>query len=327
MLWQRGAKLMRRLTSTQKSRAAECLAIAYSHLKAAKVLDAGGEHAAAIARLYYAAYFGSQVALADLGQRSKKHTYWISRFNMRFGRGRSWVPKSYAAMLNKLSELREEYDYRGSVPNDERHARSFVRRVENFLNKVRSNTPLLLYSEFIEEFLLKHISLLAVEFDYYCPKSYSHKDRIQLQVMSQNYNQAYAGIVKRAGVLAIQKLDSSRKTDYVLGWDNRFGQGSNSYLLFLDLDDHDEGKIKATLKKRPGWLFKSGEGYHFVGKDLINGRKMWLRRLEQAANSKALKPLVDGRHVEYSVLRGYSTLRISGSASKPFVPFMCWDNT
>jgi len=106
-----------------------------------------------------------------------------------------------------------------------------------------------------------------------------------------------------------------------------FWAGICSYLLFLDIDEIDEGKVKAALKDRKGWLFKTGNGFHFVGAKIYPSKKEWERRYKQAAKSKKLKGLVDDRHVDFSLRRGYSTLRTDRSADKKFVPFMCWDNS
>jgi len=99
------------------------------------------------------------------------------------------------------------------------------------------------------------------------------------------------------------------------------------YILFLDIDDNDEATVKAALKKRNGWLFKTGSGYHFIGRDVYVSSKQWRHRQTQAVNSKQLKNLIDKKHIEFSEKRGYSTLRIDSTPLKDFVPFMCWDNS
>lgn len=318
---------MRSLTAKQKARAAECLAIAYSHYGAGLNLAKSGDHAFAVAKFYYATYFSAQAACLELCGKSNKHSYWKGQFNKHFGTGSGWVPKSYPKMLNKLYDLREEVDYKGTLPNDEAQANKYKTQVGNFLKKVRNNTPLLLYPEFIENILKKNKHIDALEFDYYCPKSYIHKERIQCQIQSELYTQKTIKQLVKVGKNGIKIIKASRHEDYVLGWNNRLGQDATAFLLFLDIDEDNESLVKSALKKRKGWLFKTGRGYHFVGKDIHTSTKQWLYRLNQASKSKKLGKLIDIKHVQFSEKRGYATLRIEASPIKNFTPFMCWDNS
>lgn len=318
---------MRTLTANQKARAAECLALAYSHYGVAQHLISSNDYAAAIGKLYYAAIFSAQAACLELSGSSKKHSYWKGQFNKHFGTGSGWVPKLYPKVLNELYNLREEADYRGTLPNNEKLAVKYNALVDNLLKKVRGNTPLLLYPEFICDFLAKNEGILAVEFDYYCPKSYIHKERVQMQLQSRGFTERTVRHAVKSGKLAISELKVSRPEDYVLGWNSRLGQEADAFLLFLDIDENDEALVKAALKKRKGWLFKTGSGYHFVCKEVHPSHKQWVHRMNQAAKSKALKGLVDSKHINFSEKRGYATLRVGSSAVKGFVPFMCWDNS
>ena len=317
---------MRQLTATQKGFAAESLGQAYAHLQGAEALAGAGQYAASMARAYYAALFAAKAALAEYGRRSKKHKYWIGEFNKAFGEGRGWVPKSYAKLLSELSGIRDAHDYHGAVANDSVAAESYLRRASQFIKKVRSKTPLLKYPEFIEHFYFRHLYVDALEFDFYCPRSYIHKERLQFQVKADNYSPRYSAKIRRAARETLSRLNVSRQDDYVLGWNNRLGQSGDRYLLFLDLDENDEGCVRSALKGRSGWLFKSGEGFHFIGSEVYASRKQWLYRFRQAADSKRLGELIDERHVEFSERRGYSTLRIGSSQDKPFVPFQCWES-
>lgn len=318
---------MRKLSAKSKAFAADKLGIAHAHFKVAEKLHLSGSHGASVARAYYAAYFAAQASLADLGSKSTTHKFWVNRFNKRFGTGRSWVPKTYVKTLNELSALRKTYDYHGSLPDNFKQAKSMVGKVSKLLKKVIDNTPLLNYPEFIENIISDFEWEFGLEFDYYCPKSYIHKDRVQLQIMGANYDQHYCRKIKLAGKRAIATLDASRQEDYVLGWNNRLGQNADAYLLFLDIDTDDEPTVKAALSGRKGWLFKSGNGFHFVGAEIFTSTKQWMHRFEKAANSKKLRHLVDPDHVKFSMRRGYSTLRISASPTKPFTPFQCLDQT
>lgn len=318
---------MRALTPKQKSKAAECLAIAYSHYSAAINLIKSGDYAFAISKLYYVSVFTAQASCLELSGSSSRHAYWKGQFNKHYGTGKGWVPKSYTKMLNDLYDLRDEADYRGTLPNDKKQAEKYEKQVSLFLKKVRNNTPLLLYPEFIEDLLKKHEDILALEFDYYCPKSYIHKERIQFQIQAKNYTNKSIKQLVKAGKDGLKTIKASRQKDYVLGWNNRLGQDVVAFLLFLDIDENNETLVKSALKKRKGWLFKTGSGYHFIGKDIYTSSKQWLYRLNQASKSKQLNKLIDLKHVQFSEKRGYATLRIGSSPIKEFMPFMCWDNS
>lgn len=302
--------------------------MAFSRLRVAQKLIALSEIPIAASNLYFAAFHASQAACLELCGHSKRHRYWIRQLNRHFGMGQGWLPKRYVRLTYALSDARTAADYSGTMPSDPDLINQWEYSTDKFLKKVRSNTPLVLYPEFISNFLLNHFfELDAVEFDFYCPKSYIHKERVQFQVMIEKFNETYLNRLVISGRIATRKLSATRQEDYVLGWNNRLGQAGDAYLLFLDLDDDDEGKVKAALKGRRGWLFKSGNGFHFIGRDLLPSRKFWQMRLLKAAKSKALKSILDQRYVDFSFRKGYSTLRIGTSECKEFMPFLCWDNS
>lgn len=303
------------------------LGIALMHLRVARKMRKAKEYNSALSELYYAALFGARAALADSDKRSKRHAFWKGEFNKRHGRGQSWIPKTYPKVLNRLYDLRENHDYENAGPNDRKLCESFERQVAAFLKLVERNTPLVRYPEFIEEIAVPKFSPDALEFDYYCPKSYFHKERMQLQVKAAEFSARRVAVVRRAAAQALRSLNATRQQDYVVGWNSRLGQAADKFLVFLDLDTDDLSQLKDALKDRPGWLFASGGGFHFVGADLLGSDRMWRLRFNQAARARKLRGAIDKLHVEYSLRRGYSTLRVTSSPIKATVPFLCWDNT
>ncbi len=318
---------MRDLTVRQKSRAAECLGMAFSHYRVANSLIQSGHFAAAISRLYFAASFAARAACIDRCKWSRKHVYWKGQFNKYFGRGQSWVPKTYTKLLDDLYAARQKIDYEGTFPNDQNLASQWEYKVSLLLKKVRGNTPLLHYPQFVEKYFSGDPEILALEFDYYCPKSYIHKERVQFQCMSEKYTDKTPDKLKKAGSKAISILKAARTEDYVVGWNNRLGQSGDGYLLFLDIDEMDEENVRAALQGRRGWLFKTGNGFHFIGARKYDSAAIWRYRYRQAVRSSKLKGIIDKRHYDFSLRRGYSTLRIDRSDAKDFIPFMCWDNS
>jgi uncharacterized protein (UPF0332 family) len=317
---------MRTLTVKQKQNAAEWLGMAYNHFRVSETLANAKEYAAALSKLYYAAHFTARAALSDTGLRSKKHRTWNGELNKKYGKGKGWIPALYVRALTELQQIREDNDYSGSVPNDQSLYVKHHRNVENFVKKVIKNTPVCYYEEFIENLLFEHLDIDALEFDFYCPKSYVHKERAQFQIMSEKYNRRTPNKLTKLGKKVMLELRAKRQVDYVLGWNNRLGQAGDMYLLFLDIDEIDEGRVKKSLKGRKGWLFKSGNGYHFIGKEILKSYKHWMLKITQAHESAKLKGLVDLRYLKFSKKRSYSTLRIQGSPIKDFRPFLCWES-
>ncbi len=318
---------MRKLPVKRRAFAAESIAIAYSHLNTAQKLIKHRDYSGGVSRLYYAAFFAAKASLADLGNLSSKHKYWVGKLNQRYGQRNSWLPKRYVALLNTLLKLREDHDYRANISINKETGLSYLRRSGLFIECVKRNTPLVHYPEFIQEYISGEYKSLAFEFDIYCPKSYLHKERVQFQIKAENYDTNYIKKVYRAGKDSIRTLGVARQEDYVLGWNNRFGQGANGYLLFLDLDIEDEAKIKSLLKNNRGWLFKSGQGYHFISREMCKTQKQWLNKFNKAVKSQQLKNMIDRKHFTFSKRRGYSTLRMTSSTVKKFKPFLCWDNS
>jgi len=67
---------------------------------------------------------------------------------------------------------------------------------------------------------------------------------------------------------------------------------------------------------------KSGRGFHFVGAKVIEGRKAWHKELRRALRNSVLRTRIDKKHIMISMMRGYSTLRITASDVKPAIPLL-----
>ncbi len=67
---------------------------------------------------------------------------------------------------------------------------------------------------------------------------------------------------------------------------------------------------------------KSGRGYHFIGKNIISNLNEWKSVLNDLQEQPALREHIDPNHIEMSLRRGYSTLRILESPAKPQRPIM-----
>jgi hypothetical protein len=66
-----------------------------------------------------------------------------------------------------------------------------------------------------------------------------------------------------------------------------------------------------------GWLFDSGRSYHFLGRDLLDGRAEFCAFLGRAL---LFAPIVDGRWVAHQLIEGACALRISSGNPEQISP-------
>jgi hypothetical protein len=87
----------------------------------------------------------------------------------------------------------------------------------------------------------------------------------------------------------------------------------------LDIDSVDSA-VEHELKAYGGVLLKSGRGFHFIAHRVFEHQGLWEKEMKKFKRSKALKGHLDEDHIDISLRRGYSTLRITASPTKPTVP-------
>jgi hypothetical protein len=88
----------------------------------------------------------------------------------------------------------------------------------------------------------------------------------------------------------------------------------------LDMDALNP-EIETALKPIGGILLKTGRGFHFIGKTVIQGQIAWRKEMKKLARDKILKKHIDMDHVSISLRRGYATLRMTSSPVKPTAPY------
>ena len=79
--------------------------------------------------------------------------------------------------------------------------------------------------------------------------------------------------------------------------------------------------VESALKPFGGMLLKTGRGYHFIGRKVVSGMREWRKAMKSVLRQRTLKQHVDKNHIEISIRRGYSTLRVTASPVKPTVPY------
>jgi hypothetical protein len=262
-----------------------------------------------------------------------------------FADGHKWIPKSYAKVLIDLHAAAETIDECRAPDSTWHQINKWDRKMQHLLRLVRTHTPVVEYPEFLVRMLnkpnqlpgfasmkaphRKHIT--ALEFDYFKHGAYyASKPVLQtrLYCAANAVNSAKLRSMRSAAARALGPLEE-RESEYVLGWNNRFewstrqsGTSNTSYLLFLDIDSHDQQSVVDALRNLSGWIFNSGSGFHFVGSTPFDSQESWKESLVQVAQSKELNSFVDPKFVELSLVHGYSTVRIGSASRNRLVPFL-----
>ncbi len=157
-------------------------------------------------------------------------------------------------------------------------------------------------------------------FDLYCPRTYRHHTRQTLWQPPFYLDIFTPEQACRHGRVFMKRLGVRRSEDYVLGLNSKVGQYRDAHLFMLDIDSLD-AEVESALAEIGGILLKTGRGLHFIGKELLHTRRDWEKALRAAKRNPSLRAHVDKTHIEMSLLRGYSTLRITSGPTKPHVPF------
>jgi len=157
-------------------------------------------------------------------------------------------------------------------------------------------------------------------FDIYCPKTYSHHTRLTFW-QPPFYIDIFGvpQLIARATEL-LKALRVRRSGDYVVGLNSRVNQYKDDHLVMIDIDTVNPA-VESALKPIGGILLRTGRGFHFVGRKIVSGARAWRGEMRSLLRHKKLKRHVDKNHIEISIRRGYSTLRVTASPVKPTVPY------
>ena len=156
-------------------------------------------------------------------------------------------------------------------------------------------------------------------YDIYCPKTYSHHTRITFWQPPFYQDLHKPETLARHAKKMLKGLKVKRVKDYVVGLNSRLDQYSPIHLLMLDIDTLDSS-VESELKKVGGILLRSGRGIHFIGNKLLKQQNKWEAELKRIRKNRIFKDYIDKDHIDISLQRGYSTLRITSSPAKPRVP-------
>lgn len=160
-----------------------------------------------------------------------------------------------------------------------------------------------------------------LSFDIYCPKTYSHHNRLTYWMPGFYQGRLHWRAIIRRAKTMLKALKVKRTDDYVIGLNSRFDQYGAAHLLMLDIDCRDRKRVSRALRRYgPGWLFKTERGFHFIAARVFKDQEAWAAVMRRAGRDRALRGLVDGDHLERSLQRGYATLRLTASRVKPRIP-------
>ncbi len=303
----------------QKKRSSTLISLALSEFEAAEKLVESSLYREALIHMYFCSFYLSNSLLVKVVSTKPTHKNLEAQLHKAYGKSKVF-PRRYIDLHSLLHNMRNEYSYNVShSPNPKLIIQKF-NVLKAYLAYTFKCVPKLETSETLSALLQENpLKIKDFSFDIYCPKTYSHHTRITfwhppfyLNIFSVNQLQIHARKM-------LKSLKVNRSNDYVVGINSRLNQYEDTHLLMLDMDTFDSS-VEVHLSKIGGVLLRSGRGFHFIGNAIISGQNEWLKTMKKLRYNKELKNYIDQDHIEISIKRGYSTLRVTASNVKPHVP-------
>lgn len=288
------------------------IAKAVDALEEARVLLPSGQtRAGARSRMYYAAHHAAVALLKLVGVSATSHQAVKGTF------GREWIlkrklPKKFGQLITTLGSERTDADYGEFVATDRRSMDRTFAEVRRFVLRAQREIPPVTTARILALLVEKNPAIRDFSFDVYCPKSYFHHTRFTAWTPKGRVSDRWLGRLLSETTRTLQGLNVRESSDYVLGLNSRVNQYRPLHVLMLDLDDVSSVSTK-KFAKEPGFLFRTGSGYHFIGSTLYSFAE-WKRKM------RSFLPLASKQHYQLSLARGYATLRLTASPRKPRRP-------
>lgn len=304
----------------QRKRASTLMALASTEIDAAKNLIEAGLYRESVVHLYFASFYLSQSILIHKLKPRPTHAAVDSTLHQVYGKD-SRFPRRYTQLHSRLHKLRTDTNYRFSYSPEPSKLKTELKYLCAYFSFARNSFSEIEYDDILQGIVASNPKQIRdFSIDIYCPQTYRHHTRFTvwfppfyLKVFN---TKKLADSVKTI----LKKLRVKNTPLYVAGLNSKVDQYDDRHLLMFDVDSVD-AEVEATLGKIGGVLMKSGRGFHFVGTKVIEGQKAWRKELRKSLRSHTLRSRIDRKHVEISLLRGYSTLRITASDVKPIVPY------
>jgi uncharacterized protein (UPF0332 family) len=298
--------------SKDVARAHHWMAKALDALAEATTLSGSGQtRLGAYSRLYYSAHHMAVALLALIGKHVQSHGAIRQEF------GREWVvarkfPATYARLLRQLEGERKLADYGEYVSTMEHDMNRRLSKVKSFIGRASREIPPISTQKILEILIAQNPDIRDFSFDLYCPKSYYHHTRFTAWTPKGRITDKWLRTLLNAGIHALKALKVKEADDYVLGFNSRVNQYAEQHLIMLDFDN--VSTIPPTvLKKEPGFLFRTGSGFHLIGSKLYE-KAEWRKKM------RTYSKVASRQHFALSMKRGYATLRLTSSPRKPNTP-------
>jgi uncharacterized protein (UPF0332 family) len=306
-------------TLRKKKKASTLLSLGQSELEAAENLIEAKLYREAVVHLYFCAYYVTQALLQnELGAKST-HDAVERQLHRTYGKSR-WFCRRYVNLHSFLHNLRNEFNYRAThVPNP-RLIQSKLAVLRAYVVFAFRHVPKVETLEILRSIYEKNENTIKdFSYDIYCPKTYAHHTRVTFWQPPFYLNIFSLEQLAEKSKLMLKGLRVRRHEDYVVGLNSRLDQYKPIQLIMLDIDSVDSA-VEHELKTYGGVLLKSGRGFHFIAHRVFEDQTLWAKEMKKFKRIKALKGHLDEDHIDISLRRGYSTLRITASSIKPTVP-------
>jgi len=304
----------------QKKRASSLMALGTSERDAAQKLIEAGLYREAVVHLYFTCFYVSQALLCQVVGSNPSHDSVQSQLHRTYGRKPDF-PRRYVDLHTLLHRQRNEFDYRTTHTPDPDVLKRQLVVLTSYVKFAMSAVPRVEVLDLLKAITLDNPDKIRdFSFDIYCPKTYAHHTR--LTFWQPPFYLEIFGVAQmiRGAVRLLRGLRVRRSSDYVVGFNSRVNQYKDDHLIMLDIDTVNPA-VEAALRPIGGILLKSGRGYHFIGRRVVPGARQWRRMMRSLIRNKTLKRHLDRDHIEISIRRGYSTLRVTASPVKPTVPY------
>jgi hypothetical protein len=215
-------------------------------------------------------------------------------------------------LLADLTEERTLADYGEYVSTMERDVARRITKVEAFIRRASKEIPPISTEKILEILVELNPDIRDFSFDLYCPKSYYHHTRFTAWAPKGRVTDKWLRSLLSSGIRTLKQLRVKEANDYVLGIDSRVNQYAEKHLIMLDFDNVSTIPPR-ILKREPGFLFRTGSGFHLIGSKLYD-KSDWRKRM------RTYSSVASKKHFELSLKRGYATLRLTASVRKPQVP-------
>lgn len=285
---------------------------AYDTLAEAQTLTSRGQtRLGAYSRLYYATHHICRALLWLIGKSAKSHSAIKTQFSKEWVKQRKF-PASYVKLLTDLFRERRLADYGEYVPTLQRDLSLRLRKVEGFRKRAAKEIPPISTSRILEILTTENPEIRDFSFDVYCPKSYLHHTRITYWSPKGRVTDKSLKTLLNAAIRSLRALRVAEAMEYVLGLNSRVNQYDEKQIVMLDFDNVSTFPAH-KLKREPGFLFRTESGYHFLGSRLYD-KTEWRKRM------RLYSKIASRAHYQFSMKRGYATLRLTVSPRKPYLP-------